>query len=514
MQGQTRGVRTVLAALLAATAITQGVDAQGASPPAPSSPGSNGPAPTAAMGGEVCAKFQDPAAGAANGGAAAVQPGYDCRLPAWDASLAWPFAGTLDAAEAFHWSDATGESIDPQGEITGVGWVPVHLTKADARSLLKAGAFLTSGAKANKAIKAGDYLLIQIETAETPAIAADRNLSFHLGTDRRNDPGNNTPSSVTDPLSPYQDLQDVYTLYLAAGRKAGSLYSTDFAAPPLSNGSAWYNGNTAFAARLTTSPAGVQFLLPAKAVGDTFRPISSSDRKPDAVRGVQLAAVDGSDVPILDSYDQGTVAPTGADFGAIGTRLGLLPKHGIANALVGCLEADLVHQPLVLDSLNIAGKVEENAEMLSQTPVIWCTWPTFADGDALATWFNFADADGDGATIVSVTVTVVERYIDKTTGKDTRQEQRQTSQARITLRGGNVYVGLVVGLRHFGYHHIESIELGSTLNAEADRILGKSAAAAAAIMPPWSVGPDEGVTAGDSSCIPPDAREAVGAGPR
>jgi hypothetical protein len=514
MLGQSRGVRTVLAALLAATAIAQGVDAQGASPPASRSPGSNGPVSTAPIGGDVCAQFQDPAVGAANGAATAVQPGYDCRLPAWDASLAWPFAGTLDAAEAFHWSDPTGESVDPQGEITGVGWAPVHLTKADAKSLLKADPFLTSSAKPNRAIKAGDYLLVQIETAEMPAVAADRNLSFHVGTDRKDDPGNNTPASVTDPLSPYQDLQDVYTVYLAAGRDAPSLHSSDFAAAPRSDGSTWYNGDTAFAARVTRSPAGVQFLLPAKAVGDTFRPISSSDRKPDAVQLTQLATIDGSDVPFLSTYDQGTVVPTGSDFGAIGTRLGLLPKHGIANALVGCLEADLVHQPLVLDSLNIAGKVEKNAEMLSQTPVIWCTWPTFADGDVLATWFNFADADGDGATIVPVTVTVVERYIDKTTGKDIRQEQRQTSEARITLRGGNVYVGLVVGLRHFGYHHIEGIELGSTLNAEADRILGKSAAAAAAIMPPWSVGPDEGVTAGDSSCIPPDVKAAVGAGPR
>jgi hypothetical protein len=440
---------------------------------------------------------------------------YACRLPAWDGGPAWTFGGTVDLANGFHWSDAAGESVDPQGEITGVGWVPVSLTKADASKLLKAKAFLTRG-DAGKAIRAGRYLLVQVETSETPAASASRNLSFHLGTDRRDDPGNNAPASTGDPAGPYQDLQDVYTLYLGAGAGSPTLHSTDLAGPPLANGSPWYNARTPFAARVISDPPGVQFLLPDKAVGRSFRPISFSDAPAEGAAGA-FASIRGGDVPAPVTVDQGSevpVVPTGSDFGAIGTRLGLFPRDGIASAMVGCLEADTIHLGVTVDELRIDGVKQSESTLPSQTPVIWCTWPTFADGDILAQWFAFADADGKGETLLRATLIVREAIWDANAGRSRSRELRQATKLRITLRGGNLYVGAAVGLGSHGYHDLTGIELGSTGNEAVDAILRKSTDAALAVLPAWSVDETEGWTAGDATCLPGEVRDQMGLTPR
>jgi hypothetical protein len=420
----------------------------------------------------------------------------------------------VDADAAFHWADADGESVEPQGEIVGIGWAPLTLSKADARKVAKAKGIATRGPAA-KAIRPGRHLLVQIETGEQPEPSAARNLSFHLGTDRRADSSNNAPASPANPQNPYQDLQDVYTVYLAAGATGPALYSTDFAGTPV-NGTTWYNATTPFAARIISDPPGVQFLVPQKAMGTTFRPISFSDAEPQAMRGL-LAAVGGGDAPLPVTYDQGSdvpVIPTGSDFGAIGTRLGLFPRDGIADAVVGCMEADTIHEPVTVDELAVDGVTQPSSTLPSQTPMVWCTWPTFSDGDLLAQWFNFADADGDGVTFVPATLVVVEAIYDAQAGRTRRRELRQTTQLRVTLRGGNLYVGGLIGLGSYGYHDLTAIELGSTLNEDADRILQRSAEGALAVLPPWSVDETQGWTAGDASCLPGDIREPLGLPPR
>ena len=374
-------------ALVAAGPFATVASAQGGTPAsspasgASSDPAGSGAVPdsSAAVRTDACAPFGD--AGVAVDAGGAPDP-YACRLPAWNGGPAWPLAGTLDMARAFHWLDPAGESLDAQGEITGVGWVPITLTKGEASAIAKSGALLTQGA-AKKAIKAGDYLLIQIETSEAPAMSRSRNLAFHIGTDHKNDPANNTPSSVATPLSPYQDLQDAYTMYLAKGAATPGLYSTDFAGKVGATGTTWYNTKVPFAARVISDPPGVQFLLPDKAVGNTFRPISFSDTPAQGSSG-SIASITGADVPTAPTLDQGSdvpVVPSGTDFGAIGTRLGLFPRDGIANALVGCLEADTVHVPVILDALLVDGVTQPKTTLPSQTPIIWCTWPTTGDGD-------------------------------------------------------------------------------------------------------------------------------------
>jgi hypothetical protein len=448
-------------------------------------------------------------------GADPVPDPYQCRLPAWDSGPAWSFGGTLQSDEAFHWADARGESVEPQGEIVGVGWVPLSLGRRDAQRLARSKAFVTRG-DASKAIRPGRYLLVQIESAAEPRALATRNLSFHLGTDRRGDPANNAPASVAQPENPYQDIQDVYTLYLRKGGAGPELYSTDLAGKPDANGSPWYNATTPFAARIISDPPGVQFLVPEKAMGATFRPISFSDAKPQAVRGL-LTSVRRSDPRIPRTNDQGSdtpVIPTGSDFGAIGTRLGLFPRNGIADAMVGCTEADTIHVALTVDSLAIDGTKVPDPTLPSQTPLIWCTWPTFSDGDLLAQWFNAADADGDRVTLVPATLIVKESIWDPQAKRTRSRELRQETKLRVTLRGGNLYVGAMVGLGSYGYHDLTGIELGSTLNADADRILRRSVDAALAVLPPWSVDEAEGWTAGDASCLPADVREPLGLPPR
>lgn len=486
----------------------------------PSTGPSAGPATDPA---EVCAPFRaDDVAAVPGAGRALAMLGadtttdpYACRLPGWTAGPAWPFAGTVDLENAFHWADADAESVEPQGEILGVGWAPIVLTRGDARKLIRSKAWATRG-DAAKAIRAGRYLLVQIETAEEPTPLAGRTLSFHLGTDRRGDPSNNTPASTAAPENPYQDLQDVYTLFLTEGSRDPALYTTDFAAPPLANGSPWYNATTPFAARVIADPPGVQFLVPERSMGTTFRPVAFTDLEAQAGRGL-LAAIGGGDGPVPGTFDQGSdvpVVPSGSDFGAIGTKLGLFPRNGIADAMVGCLEADTVHVAETVEELFIDGTKVDDPTLPSQTPLIWCTWPTFADGDVLAQWFNFADADGDGVTLVPATLVVKEAIWDAQAGRTRSRELRQVTNVRVTLRGGNLYVGAVIGLGSYGYHDLLGIELGSTLNEDADRILKRSAAAALAVLPPWSVDETQGWTAGDATCLPDDVRAPLGLPPR
>jgi hypothetical protein len=251
-------------------------------------------------------------------------------------------------------------------------------------------------------------------------------------------------------------------------------------------------------------------------MGDAFRPIATSDLEAEASVGA-LASVGTGDVPLTRTFDQGSdvpVIPTGSDFGAIGTRLGLFPRAGIANAMVGCLEADTVHVAVTAKALAIDGVTQPQSTLPSHTPVIWCTWPTFADGDVLARWFNFADADGDGVTLVTGLITVREAIWDAQAGKSRSRDLQQTVDIRVTMRGGNLYVGAAVGLGSYGYHDLVSIKLESTLNEEADRILQRSADAALAVLPPWSVDENEGWTAGDATCLPDDVREPLGLPPR
>jgi hypothetical protein len=132
----------------------------------------------------------------------------------------------------------------------------------------------------------------------------------------------------------------------------------------------------------------------------------------------------------------------------------------------------------------------------------------------LAQWFNFADADGDGVTLLPVTLVLKEATYDVNAGRTRSRELRETGQARVTLRGGNLYIGITVGLSTYGYHDLLDIELGSSLNEGADAILGASADAALAVLSPWSVDETEGWTAGDQSCIPSDIRDQLGSSPR
>ena len=114
-----------------------------------------------------------------------------------------------------------------------------------------------------RTIRNGDYVLVQIETAEVPTGGGDLNRGFHLGTDTDGKRINNVPASVVDPDSAFQDLQNLYTFYQTTGRDAPTLASTDFGSGTLgADGSVWYNDDVRFAGRVTESPPGVQFLGP------------------------------------------------------------------------------------------------------------------------------------------------------------------------------------------------------------------------------------------------------------
>jgi hypothetical protein len=425
---------------------------------------------------------------------------YACRLPSWDPGAAWPYPGKVDAANAFRWSDAADEATDPQGDIAAVSWVPIRLTRGDATRIRRSKDFLTLGGE-NKAIRPGRYLLVQIETAEKPASAPGRTLLVHVGADADGESANNAPTSVDNPSSPYQDLQNMYSVAFVDGR-APALYATDFAGPADANGSTWYNDGDkrAFAARVLGDTPGVQFLMPDKAIGASFRPVIDNVPTASGRRSALVASLVGADQPASRTVDQEVTLPTGSDFAAIGSRLGLFPKGGVASGLVGCISADVLHEPVALDTLDDGlGNVTDPATMPSGTPVIVCVWPTFADLDEITDWFERADFENDDLNEVEVTMRVQEKGI----------EQIQWTRARLTLRGGNLYVGWVIGLSAFGHHDLRTLGFKPTGNEVVDRVLKDSASVTLGALPPWSVGEPEGLVAGEDGCAPPDVADIL-----
>ena len=178
----------------------------------------------------------------------------------------------------------------------------------------------------------------------------------------------------------------------------------------------------------------------------------------------------------------------------------------MANALVGCTSADVLHQPVPLDGLDDGVTLQpdgttyqEDATTRSGTPLIWCVWPTYADLDEITDWFERYDFENDGVVEVEASLHVREKGV----------EQIQWTRLRLILRGGNLYAGLVIGLNAYGHHVLTEFNLKKTGNEVVDRILQGSASAVTTAMSPWDVGPAEGLVAGEDSCTPPDVTDTL-----
>ncbi|MET0772796.1 MAG: hypothetical protein ABWZ82_06920 [Candidatus Limnocylindrales bacterium] len=478
-----------------------------------SAPPSDAPTASGAPSQDPCARFrQDTAAsGAPNVAAIALAqevttPGeeaapvdpYQCTLPAWDPSEAWPFGGSVDTAHAFHWSLPRTEGVPADGDIVGVGWAPIRLNGRQARQVRNADVFTTSGPE-NRTIRNGDYMLIQIETAEVPTGGGDVNRGFHLGTDADGKRSNNVPATVEDPDSVFQDLQNLYTFYQTAGRDAPILASTDFGSgKPGADGTVWYNDNERFAGRVTESPPGVQFLVRKSALGDGFRPFMIGPA-PSAARPAGIASIVGTDLPGPVVLDQGSSVPEfpeGSDYATMGTNLGVLPRNGQVNGAAGALRLDVAHgTPPLTYTLRDASGNPLTFPCLSGSPLIWTQWLTFEDWDEILGWFRDQGMDeGD----------VAEVPIDLLVNKD-GQPMTQRTVARVTLRGGNLWVGTVVCLTGYGSYELTGIELDALNPTPIDDILANGGGEIRRRAPRWQVGEEEGRAGGGVSLDSPEA---------
>lgn len=354
-----------------------------------------------------------------------------CPAPRWDPTAAWSFGGTVDTTSAFHWSEAADDGSDQQAEILGVGWVRITLARADAAAVIASGQFATAGAP-KKAIKAGDYYLFQVETAEQPAFSPTRNLSFHLGTDKANDIGNNVPTTVSDPESPWQHLQNVYSIAFPTAGSQLALFATDFAGKLDANGSPWYNDKkTLFAARLADASSGVQFLIPAKAMGRQFRPVSYSDA-PVAGRPSMMAAVARPDIP-TKLAPNGSSPGSGYDWVELAYDMGLLSIDEYFNAMLGCFYAELIHSPVVVDV------------WYSGNWVSICFDVALEERPAIQEWMDRPGVQRDGIATTKVTQTVEEDGVDRD----------QEFDAQVYLWQGRVYLEWPIGLSKYGHHALK-----------------------------------------------------------
>ena len=493
----------VLTLALASTGAAQSPSAPAGPAPAPSAdPASGSPGASPGTGSEIpediCARFVQPvpvgsvarpAAIRTLGQAQTTDPEpATCPAPAWDPTAAWPFAGAVDAAQAFHWSDGADDGSDPQGEITGVGWAPVSLSKQDAGSIVAAKAFGTNGAAA-KAIKAGNYIIIQVETAEMPAPSPTRGISFHIGTDRKNDKQNNVPTSVGNPLSPWQNLQNVYSLGLAAGADTLTLAATDFAGKRNADGSSWYNDHkTLFAGRVTDSPAGVQFLIPAAAMGATFRPVSVSNA-PVAGRSL-LASIAGPgrapmSAPAAEDPDSGT------DWVDVAFDLGQLPVKGRVPGLLGCLDVALVHTPVTLEEVAINKRTFKMQKMPSHKELSACFQ---LDREGYGLVLDFTDEAGD------------EYYTARGSARITVYEDGTLLQEIVPLEvdvspiSGKMYFYFPEGLGHYGYHALLDMKIQGTDDADLDDLFDAAAGQLVDGLSPQQVDKEQGLIQGGGQC--------------
>jgi hypothetical protein len=461
----------------------------------PSAGSSVAPAASGAPTQDPCARYGESATTGRSPGIASLAlaqevtaPGDDpylCTLPAWDPGEAWPFAGRVDTEHAFYWPSSR-TAVEPPGDIVGVGWVPIRLSGRQARQVRNADRFTTAGPE-DRAIRSGDYMLVQIETAEVPT-DGDGNRGFHLGTDTDGTRSNNVPAAVVDPDSAFQDLQNLYTLYLVAGRDAPTLASTDFGSGKTgADGSVWYNDDVRFAARVTDTPPGVQFLVRARDLGQGFRPIVIGPAGAGGARPAGIASAVGADLPRPATFAQGDeVFPDGIDVATLGTRLGLLPTDGRVDGATGGFQLDVLHGPPGLPfELSDGDGNPVTIPCLSGSPLIWGLWLTFDDLERLTAWVERQDADGDG--VVDIPIRMRVRRDDTPMIQDT--------VVRLTLLGNRLWLGTVVCLTGYGSYEVIDIDLGEP-GSDLDDVLERAMSAVPAQVPRWVVDADEGRVAG------------------
>jgi hypothetical protein len=403
-------------------------------------------------------------------GLGAEEPAELCLLPDASGAGTFPIPGAT-RGQGFSWTDPDDDMLDAQADIVAVGWVPVMLSRAEARKLARSGEFVTRG-NASKVISAGNYVLIQVVTREKPATDPRRNLSFHLGTDRHGDRTRRSPSTVIQPLSPLAGARNAYTVFLGQSSTGPAAYSTDFAGK-LVNGSPWYNDTTPFAARISDAPAGIQYLVPAKNIGTEFRVVSYTDE-------------DGATPPA----GEGPALTPGFDALDVGRKLGPLPLNGMVGARLGCVDVELVHERVILESISFGdGAEQEDAELPSHMPVTGCF---FVRNDEREDIEAFLDEVGDeeGVAHGSIQLTVYEggRILHEVVDLD------------VLLEDGMLYLEFPVGITQYGYHAVLDVEVMPTGSGALDALLEDAALELIDALDPTVVTEDPGLIQGTGEC--------------
>lgn len=449
---------------------------------------------------ELCARFHQEATqtsrigtlGLAQAASQSPEPGasepsvvQSCRLPSWDPTDAWPFRGTIDREQAFHWSLAGTDGVTSQGDIVGVGWAPIQLTAAQARRLVRADAFHTFGA-ADRAIRAGSYLLVQIETAATPELPPDLNRAFYLGTDRDGDRSNDRPATAQNPYDAFQGLQNLYLFQQLAGRRTPTLTSTDFGSDKRSpQGSVFHNDDVPFAARITETPPGVQFLLRRNTVGDTFRPIVLEQRPSSGLSGPRIASIAGVDMgaPLVLDQD-GSPFADGYDVGFLEFWPQQVPLDGQIRPFVSDIWLDTQHQPPVEGT--ILGLTFQGE------PILDFSCPSRTD-----IWAEIQATQEQISTLLYDARVIDERLHRELTARLdwllNASSLQQTVRADLIVLDQRLFLHVPVCHPGGGLYGLTDIEFGPTGDADVDVILGGWAGELSG-MPFFMVDPQHGGT--------------------
>lgn len=335
---------------------------------------------------------------------------------------------------------------DPTGDgsldVVRTLWAPVMLTRAEARALRRDDDISVAGAR-SRAIRSGESVLVGLELGS--GLASDD--AVHVATDAEDDPTRRVPSTVSVPVSPLSGIRDLYTHH-RQGDGVRALHSD------LATGE-YYTGDRAFATWMDDMIA--WFLIPANGMGPDFRPVA-------------FKAGEGAT----------------PDAAGLGAAPGLMATSGRFGWTPDCIEQLLVHEPLVLEGVEVSFSTD------------WVTFCFHASEVDLELLEEFIDDIGNDAGVAEgeIRFTLLEEGV----------EREQTVPLDVWTEGDRVYLAFPVGLKAYGFHALMDVAIRPTDDLELDDIFREAADGIVRRLNPTSFDATPGRLQGDRECATPPGR--------
>jgi hypothetical protein len=323
-------------------------------------------------------------------------------------------------------------------DIVGTTWAPVTLTRDLTRALRRNDDIAVFGTR-SRAIRTGDGVLVGVQLKSKPGDGD----AVHIATDAADDPARRVPSTVKVPISPLSGIRDLYTHH-REGKRARALHSD------LSTGQ-YYTGDRPFATWLVERTA--YFLIPAGGVGPQLRPLA------------------------FRAGEGGT-----PDAAGMGPEPGFLATDGMFGWVPDCIEQLLVHEPLVLDDVEVSYSTDR---------VTFCFLASDDDLDLLD---EFVDDVGSREGVAEGLI----RFVLQEDGV----ENEQVRPLDVWVEDDRIYLSFPIGLKAYGFHALTEVDILPTDDTDLDDLFEEAARTIGRRLNPTSFEATPGRLQGERECAP------------